>query len=821
MERLTHPALLEKMDSKEIRAIILACRKLKEQFPNNKGKIYISNILGYFVNAKNKEDIIGAIGYIPSFNQDKVAAIFDFLATERLATKFEGGRSAIYIKINEYFITMLENELAQKKNAKPIVISDEIIIHIGYAMKKINELYPANKGKVYISNVGGYFINEKHHTELRRDLGVVPTYPNDVIEATIDEMIKRKMAKKVVGNKGATIAYLFINRYDEFVADLTKPAREYTKEDNYKVIYACQQLVIDFPKNKGKVYVSNICGYFVNKANADKLIKEFGKVPTYTKFDIDHIVNNLVGLKLLYKTVGDRGATFVKLNAAACEKYCQKGRIEFTDNNYNAVVFAVRQLREKYPANKGKVYVSNLSAYFKFEENQKALMDNLGYAPVFVKDELELIVVHLSEKKILYRHEGNRGATYVTLDDKKYEEIFHKRDFTDDDYNAVVFAVRQLREKYPANKGKVYVSNLHAYFRITENNKILIENFGYVPVFSKYELEMIVIKLSEQRILYRHEGNRGATYVTLDDKKYDEIFHKRDFTEDDYNAIVFAVRQLRDKYPKNKGKVYVSNLHAYFKIDANHQTIMDNLGYHPVFSKYELESIVKDLAAKKVLYRHEGERGATYVMLDEKKYAEIFGRKTFTIEDYKAIVFAVRHLRKKYPKNKGKVYVSNIHAFFKIDANHDLIMENLGCHPTFTKYELEGIVKDLAAKKILYRHEGERGATYVTLDDKKFDELIGISKEDKETLILKILMIMNGRAYLDTIYDIIFNDEFSRISVEMNTIFKDKYFQKRKGFKTVEDVDETLISLHDQGLIFIYGHYIKLSTEAVLKFPNL
>lgn len=916
MDKTSQPDDINLLKQPLYKAVLFAFEKCDAMFPNNKGKIYISNILAYFVNDKNKDELRKKFGIVPKLSKDELSSIFKTLAKNGLIKINEGSRSAVFAYLNkDVYKTFLE-KLDNTKNA---LITNEHVKHIGYAANAIESLFPNNKGKIYVSNILGFFVNEINHKKLLSEINCVPSYSKEFVENVVDRMEQLKLVKKFVGKNGAVYFILNKKEYESFLATCDKVL---TDEDNYKIIFAVLEINKLFPNNKGRVYATNIASYFVNELNHPKIIEKFGEVTIYDVCDINKIFDDLSNLNLFVKVTGNRGASYIQANIENCEKYMStlnktydeqdyrlvlqcikhlgdmypnnKGKVyvsnisafikmdrnvilltnelgfyhplgkydieciidklkekkligvfeghrgatyvliyrkaldlyfgqkrEFTDNDYKAIIFASEKLIEMYPANKGKVYVSNLSAYFKNDKNKDLLVSEFGTLPVFNKYEIEMIVKKLSDDKVLYRHEGNRGATYVTLDKKKADVIFKpsRTDFTDDDYKAIVFATRCLREKYPANKGKVYVSNIHAFFRIDANHDLIVENLGSHPKYEKEELEKIVEKLSQDKVLCRHEGNRGATYVTLDDAMFNELFGVREFTDDDYKAIVFAVRHLREKYPANKGKVYVSNIHAFFRIDANHDLIVENLGSHPKYSKIEIEEIVKKLSNDKILYRHEGNRGATYVSLDDTKFNELYGIREFTDDDYKAIVFAIKILRAKYPKNKGKVYISNIHAFFRIDANHYIIMDNLGSHPIFTKPELENIVKILADNKVVYRHEGDRGATYVTLDDKAFEEFIGdveATPEEKENIIKKILFIMNGKCYISTMQDILFNEKSPFIGLDDNLTWLNKYFPKRKSIKDDDELADILFELHNNGLICRVGKYVALTAKGII-----
>ena len=101
------------------KAIFLAFEKCEQYFPNNNGKIYLSNLLGFFVNEKNHDEIKSKCGVVPSLNKRKLFRYLERLNSVNLVKLIEGSRNAIYAYFNkdlyiEYFKAFNEVSIKER-----------------------------------------------------------------------------------------------------------------------------------------------------------------------------------------------------------------------------------------------------------------------------------------------------------------------------------------------------------------------------------------------------------------------------------------------------------------------------------------------------------------------------------------------------------------------------------------------------------------------------------------------------------------------------------------------------------------------------------
>ena len=143
-----------------------------------------------------------------------------------------------------------------------------------------------------------------------------------------------------------------------------------------------------------------------------------------------------------------------------------------------------------------------------------------------------------------------------------------------DEMKAIIFAVQKLLKQYPNNKGKVYLSNISTFFKNKKNVNIINEQLGFLPVYTPEIIEQIIDKLVDMDIVTKHIGTRFAVSVFLNDNLFEEHIHRNDYiiTDLDLRAIVYAIRCLRIQYPKNEGKVYISNINTFFKATTSSST---------------------------------------------------------------------------------------------------------------------------------------------------------------------------------------------------------------------------------------------------------
>jgi len=415
--------VIKQLETPMMKAIAFAIHEVKKQFPKNNGKIYVSNILGFFVNAKNKDLLISQVGFVPKITKDLATSLVEELAKTELVKKNEGSRSAIYLTFNDDLYAEYEKAMADLKQK---AIDDLDLAYVGFAIKEIDIQYPMNNGNVYVSTIYSFFINEKNHPKIIEEFGSVPTYTKDEVELLFEELANRKIIIKNAGHRGATSAKLNKAAYSRF---LLKFKREYTKFDYWAVGFAIKTVSEQYPQNKGNIYVSNIVAFFVNEKNHPTIQENLGQVPHYSKYDTEKIVQIMVEKGIVLKITGSRGATYVHLVLSEYNKLVEECGYQLSEDDLKNITFAIKCLNKQYPKNNGKVYLSNISTFFKDKRNVKKIEDYFGYIPQLSRTKIDIILTKLADLKIIEKLVGPRGATYCVLNPKELKAYVKKNKF--------------------------------------------------------------------------------------------------------------------------------------------------------------------------------------------------------------------------------------------------------------------------------------------------------------------------------------------------------------------------------------------------------
>lgn len=468
-------------------------------------------------------------------------------------------------------------------------------------------------------------------------------------------------------------------------------------------------------------------------------------------------------------------------------------------------VFAIKEITKRYP-NNNKIYASLISTFFLSKRNEKLIYSNFkNYIP-FEKGRVYDVLDYLHELQIINLLIGTKGAKYLIFNDDKYTLYLHsleRKEFSKEDLKVVLFAINKIKERYPNNKDKVYLSLVSTFFLTKRNNKILLDEFHKLPSFGKYDVYDILEQLEKLNIIRIETGARESRYLFINEDEYQSFlksFIKREITVDDLKAVLFAVVSLRKQYPSSQGKVYLSLISVFFYSSANKEKIEAALKTVPSYSREEILNIVYKLRDLSLVRLEDGDRGAKYIFLNDSNYLKFIEENTENYDkiDLKVILFALECLEKQYPNNKGNIYLSNLNTFFKDKRNNSILNKKISKTYHYNKDIILEMVDMLFEANIISKTIGPKGGIIIRLILKE--------KYNKENAIIKILETLNGKCSLSTLESIVFNKE-----KEISPYYIDAYYKHLDLFKNENDLYSSISLLKDHNYINFDGNIIKLT----------
>lgn len=237
-------------------------------------------------------------------------------------------------------------------------------------------------------------------------------------------------------------------------------------------------------------------------------------------------------------------------------------------------------------------------------------------------------------------------------------------------------------------------------------------------------------------------------------------------SDEEVKLVCFAIKTLQKRYPNNK-KIYLSLISTFFFSKSNEKIILDNFKNYVPFEKGRIYDVCDYLESLKIISIFVGGKGAKYLSFNDEEYNHYlssFKKLNITIDDLKAVLFAIVCLRKQYPNSQGKVYLSLIAVFFYSSNNQEKILNVLKKKPNYTREEIFDIVLRLVALNLVRVVDGDRGAKYIYLNEQNYLEFIEKNTENYDKMDLKAIIFSvdclekqypknHGNVYLSNIYD--------------------------------------------------------------------
>lgn len=237
-------------------------------------------------------------------------------------------------------------------------------------------------------------------------------------------------------------------------------------------------------------------------------------------------------------------------------------------------------------------------------------------------------------------------------------------------------------------------------------------------------------------------------------------------SDEETKLVCFAIKTLQNKYPNNK-RIYLSLISTFFFSKSNQKLINHNFKNYTPFESGRIYDVCDYLETLKIVNIFVGGKGAKYLSFNEEEYNRYlasFKKTNITVDDLKAVLFAIVCLRKQYPNSQGKVYLSLIAVFFYSNSNQEKILSALKTKPNYTREEIYDIVLKLMDLHLVRVVDGDRGAKYIYLNEQNYLEFIEKNTENYDKMDLKAILFAvdclekqypknRGNVYLSNIYD--------------------------------------------------------------------
>ena len=426
--------------------------------------------------------------------------------------------------------------MTRKENNIKNIKSEEIKLVV-FAIKEIVKRYP-NNNKIYASLISTFFLSKRNEKIISNNFKDYVPFEKGRVYDVLDYLNELQILNLLVGAKGAKYLIFNDDKYTLYLHSLEK--KEFSKEDLKIVLFAISKIKERYPNSKDKVYLSLVSTFFLTKRNEKILLDEFHKLPTFGKYGVYDILEQLEKINIIRIETGARGSRYLFINDGEYQAFLKSFvKKEITIDDLKAILFAIVSLRKQYPTSQGKVYLSLISVFFYSSYNKEKIEAALKTVPIYTREEILDIVYKLRDLSIVRVEDGDRGAKYIFLNDSNYLKFIEENTENYDkiDLKVILFALECLEKQYPNNKGNIYLSNLNTFFKDKRNNTLLIKKFSKTYHYNKDIILEMVDMLVTANIISKTIGPKGGIIIRLILK---EKYNKE-------NAIIKILETLNGK----------------------------------------------------------------------------------------------------------------------------------------------------------------------------------------------------------------------------------------------------------------------------------